>query len=238
MASVEKSAGLNACQLKIIAASTMLIDHVGFFLNYLPFRIIGRLAFPIFLFLIVNGYRHTSSPLRYALRLGIFAIVSQVPFSLFAYGRLWSENGNVFFTLLAALLCIWAADGMGRHRVLKWLRLAPGVVLCILYLLGILRSDYGARAILMAMVFFFFDGKNSKITLFYMLCLIFVPVLEHIIGLSDGITQWDIVQMCSVFALPLIFRYNGQKGTGGSKWIQYGFYLFYPLHLLVLWLIF
>lgn len=221
---------MSALWLRVIACIAMLIDHIGYSLNFMPFRVIGRIAFPIFLYLICNGYRHTSSPVRYALRLAGFAAVSQVPFSLFCYNTIWSANGNVFFTLLMALLCIWAADCMMKHRVLKWFSLAPAIVVFALYHFGVLQSDYGARAILMVMVFFLFDGKKPiNRVMMCVACLL-------------SVSQQALVQVYSVAALPFIFAYNGEKGTlpGGrklGKLVQYGFYAFYPAHLLLLWLI-
>lgn len=231
---------MSALVLKLIACGCMLLDHIGFQWGILPLRYVGRMAFPIFLFLICNGYRHTSNPLRYALRLGIFALISQVPFSLFCYNRLWSSNWNVFFTLLMALLCIWAVDSL-RKRC-KWVCWLPAAVLFLLYHFQVLRSDYGGKAILMAMVFYWLEGKNWAITVGYIVALFYSPLVTLAKGLLlggsvlDGFDSWTLIQGFSACALPLIFSYNGQKG-GGSKLRRFAFYAFYPVHLLMLWLI-
>lgn len=245
---------MSALALRSIACIAMLIDHIGYMFSFMPFRMIGRIAFPIFLYLILNGYRHTSSRLRYALRLGLFALLSQIPFTLFCYGRLWYPKGNVFFTLLMALLCIWSADAMGKHRLLRWVSLLPSIVVALLYHRGIMDSDYGARAILLAMVFYLFDGKGVAgrvLMVLGMLCSVqYVFLLSackqlgyFLLGMQahiPTIDRWALVQSWSLAALPLIFAYNGKKGRLPerklpAKLIQYGFYVFYPAHQLVLW---
>lgn len=243
---------MSVLTLKIIACIAMLIDHVGYMINFMPFRIIGRIAFPIFLYLICNGYRHTSNRLRYALRLLVFAIISQIPFSLFCYHSVWSMNGNVFFTLLMSLLCIWAADSMMKHKILRWFSLLPSIVVFFLYHYGVIASDYGARAIVMAIVFYLFDGKKltNRILVLagYVFALYYPQILSWLLHIVCGdfsyiptVSQWQLTQGWSVMALPMIFAYNGNRGKLpdgrlSSKLIQYGFYAFYPLHQLLLWL--
>lgn len=244
---------MSALVLKAIACGAMLLDHIGFAADIDFLRLIGRIAFPIFLYLIYNGYRHTSSRLRYALRLGLFALISQVPFSLFQYGSVWSFHGNVFFTLLVCLLCIWAADSMRKDWKIKWLSMGPALGFFFLYHFGILRSDYGAGAVLASMAFLFLDGKKwyhqVLLTVAYICCIFYQPILAFCAGALQGnwnympeLTAWKRAQICSVAAFPLIFSYNGEKGrvSGGKtmeKIVQYGFYAFYPIHMLALWLI-
>ncbi len=246
---------MSALTLKIIACICMLLDHIGFFWNIYPLRIIGRLAFPIFVYMIYNGYRHTSSKTKYALRLAIFALATQIPFNLFLYGKLWYNNGNVFFTLLAALLCLWSVDTMRKHKVLHWFCLIPSIIVSALYHLGVIVSDYGAVGILMILVFYFCDHKGfgwKVLTVIGFFCAIyynfvlsgaknFALLLLGTPRAFPSISQWKATQAYSALALPLIFAYNGKKGTiagkTGGKALQYGFYLFYPLHMLVLYLL-
>lgn len=241
---------MSALLLRVIACVAMLIDHIGFQYNIYLFRCIGRIAFPIFVFLICNGYRHTSSRLRYALRLGLFALISQVPFSLFCYNSLWQDHGNVFVTLFLSLVCIWTADRLLREKKLRILALVPTLMICCLYLFGVLDSDYGVRGILFALVFHFFgiQGKQKPaLLLLGMLLAIYYPFLLSTAGWLLGgyaptLTLWELTQIFSVCALPLILKYNGKKGSGPAspvlaKLAQLGFYLFYPAHMLLLWLI-
>lgn len=244
---------MSALALKIIAGTTMLADHIGFAYHIPLLRIIGRLSFPIFLHLIYNGYKHTKSPLRYALRLGFFAIVSQVPFSLFCYGIPWHNSGNVFFTLLAALLCIWAADVMLKNKYLRWFFFLPALAVFSLYHFGIIHSDYGPKAILMAMVFFLFDGKKlwkmAATAVLFLIAVYYHPIVNYLLDLLRDpgsaqflLTSWEKTQIYSALALVPIFCYNGKKGStpknpASAKTLQWGFYLFYPVHLLILWAI-
>ncbi len=237
---------MSALVLKIIACVAMLIDHIGYFWNITAFRIVGRLSFPIFLFLIYNGYRHTSSVRRYALRLAVFALISQIPFSLAAYNRVFTINGNVFVSLLLALLCIWAAEGLQKRFSCKWVGILPFFAGFCLYTFDVIRSDHGANAMLLAFLFTMLDEKTVKGRIL-ILCgaalTVFHPYLLRLgLGLMGlraipTLTKWQVLQGFSLLAYPFIFAYNGQKGRIGSKVMQYGFYAFYPVHLLVLWLI-
>lgn len=243
---------MSALILRIIACLAMLLDHIGYYSNNLFLRAIGRVAFPIFVYLICNGYKHTSCKWRYALRLAVFAVISQIPFSLFCTNTITYMQGNVFITLLIALLCIWATDMLLRNRVTRWLCWLPMVVIGILYQLGVLRSDYGVRGIILAMAFYLLDGRAVwKRILTVLACLIAVFYNQLIsVGLSvvTGswhpivLSTWDWWQLFSLGSLPLIFLYNGKKGPQPanrvlSKLTQIGFYLFYPAHMLVLWLL-
>lgn len=246
---------MSALALKIIACIAMLLDHIGYFWNIYPLRIVGRIAFPIFVYMIYNGYRHTSSKGKYALRLAFFAVATQIPFNLFCYGQLFYNNGNVFFTLLAALLCLWSVDAMLEDRVLRWFSLIPTLAVCALYYLGIIVSDYGAVGILMILVFYFCDREGmvwKVLTVVGFFCAVYYRELlvsiRIILLLITGVerdfptlSQWRQTQLYAGLALPLIFAYNGKKGVvggkAGGKVLQYGFYLFYPLHMLVLYII-
>ena len=231
---------MSAFTLRLVACLAMLMDHIGYQYGLFGLRLVGRIAFPIFVFLLVNGLRHTSSPRRYALRLGVFALLSQVPFSLFGYGQLWNAHGNVLFTLFLALVALIAADCLARYKVLRWL---PALGIILLYDFGILSSDYGARGILLALVICLTDGRPALMALGMGLS-VFYPALSSF--LRSGVpqlTQWELWQLCSLFSLPLLYAYNGQKGGPkaktalGQKLLQYGFYAFYPMHQLILWLI-
>ena len=244
---------MSAFVLRVIACVVMLIDHIGFQYGIAFFRQLGRIAFPIFVFLICNGYRHTSSPLRYGLRLGIFALISQVPYSLFCYNLLWQDKGNVFMTLFLSLVCIWWTDRFWKKKNLRYLAFIPALVICALYYFQVLDSDYGIRGIGFAFVFFYFaKEKKSKpwaLVVGMLVAIYHGFILDCVKWFVFGravsfpmLSSWEITQVYSLFALPLILKYNGKKGNMpaapvAGKLTQLGFYLFYPAHMLALWLI-
>lgn len=249
---------MSALALRIIASICMLLDHLGYLLAgkypFLePLRWIGRIAFPLYVFLIVNGFRHTSSRLRYALRLLLFAVISQVPFALlFHHGDIFGKL-NVFFTLLLALLTVWATDALRKNRITKYVSFLPTAAVFSLYYFGLLTSDYGAKGILLAMVFYLFD-RNFILNFFGMLVSIYYKyvialgfLLLNLIRGRDlsypAPSRWELLQLFSLLSLVFIFLYNGKRGKlpespAAKKAVQLGFYLFYPAHLLLLFFLF
>lgn len=245
---------MSALALRIVACVCMLLDHVGFcFAGRYPFlaplRWIGRIAFPLYVFLIVNGFRHTSNRLRYALRLALFAVISQVPFALMSHPKEMLGTLNVFVTLLLALLTVWATDAMRKRRVVKYLCFLPTVAVYAVYYFGLIRSDYGAKGVLLAMTFYLFDGRRLLTALGVLVSIYhsyLIPfgflLLRHLQGRPYEIAvpdKWQTVQLFSLLSLVFIFLYNGKKGRTpagkvGAKAVQLGFYLFYPAHMLVL----
>ena len=246
---------MSAFALRLIACLAMLSDHIGYCYGLEILRIIGRMAFPIFLYLIYNGYRHSSHPGKYALRLGMFALISQIPFSLFCANKLLIANGNVYITLLVCLLVVWGTDFLWKHKLVCIFSPIPALLGFGLYYFGILRSDYGPKGVLMIMVFYLFSGKKHwqkvattvgvLVSVFYaklmavgFFCLYTMQGRAYTI---PGFTRWELLQAFSVLALPVIFLYNGKKGGVKNKKlakkIQYTFYLFYPVHMMVLWLL-
>ncbi len=165
----QKKKGISGSTIKIIAVTTMLIDHAAATLltrimilegyyqaavskeSYLGWmaehgslyalvtvmRSVGRLGFPIFCFLLVEGFQKTRSVKKYAFRLGLFALVSEVPFDLAFNGRVWYPGyQNVYFTLLAGILVLWAFDIIFRLKPAKGIRylaIAGGILLPALY---------------------------------------------------------------------------------------------------------
>ena len=245
---------MSALALRIIACVSMLLDHIGYcfggrypFLE--PLRWIGRIAFPLYVFLIVNGFRHTSNRLRYALRLAIFAVISQVPFALlFHHGEVFGKL-NVFVTLLLALLTVWATDAMRKNRFAKYVAFLPTVLVFAAYHFGLVSSDYGAKGALLAMVFYLFDGKyiltvlGMLASLYYSYLISFAVLLLHLVQGSPYTfptpSPWELKQLFALLSLVFVFLYNGKKGNlpqsrTAGKAVQLGFYLFYPAHLIIL----
>lgn len=234
--------------LKIIACLLMLIDHMGaaLFPEAIIMRLIGRLSFPIFAYLIAIGYSKTSSFSKYLCRLWIFAAVSQIPFSLafseeisihsfsdflrFFVGTP-SPHLNIFFTLAVGLIAIRIWD-KGESTLVKMIAtLALGITA------QLFSTDYGIYGVAMILGFYVFRESKIKtvisqimvFTIFYASQILLVALSYE--GVSIRLIWFN--QALSLLALIFIFSYNGNKG----KNLRYLFYAFYPVHLLVIGLI-
>lgn len=218
---------MNRNVLKIIAVLSMLVDHIGayFFPNILVFRIIGRLAFPIFAFFIAEGWKHTRSKKKYFLTLCLFAIISQVPY-YFLKGAIYL---NILFTFILSLGIIYFIE-MFKRRSISGMLGAAGVFLvsAIGSMLGMV--DYGLLGVLLPAIFYFINLKELK---FFIAGLVLVLIsLKSII--FSGVIFENFIQLFSLFSLVLIWFYNGEKGKINLK---YFFYIFYPVHLGIILLI-
>lgn len=217
--------------LKIIAIITMLCDHIsdGFFHHFTFLNVIGRISFPIFAFLIAEGYQHTSNVKKYLKRLLLFALISQIPFTLFY--TTFSNNLfvlNIFFTLSAGLFAIYLYD-----KCQDKLSGLLGVI-SIAVLAELLHFDYGGFGVLIIFVFYVLRNKKIWMTLSF-LFLCFLKYLPSFITYSFH----PLYILLTIFTtLPILFilLYNGKQGKKGKK-LQYFFYLFYPLHLLFIFVI-
>ena len=220
---MEKRAGISGSTLKIIAVVSMLTDHTAAVLfgwSELAFlimrQIIGRLAFPIYCFLLVEGFEKTSSRRKYAGRLFLFALISEIPFDLAFHRELFYSNyQNVFFTLFLGFLMIWLMDVVEKHCrsfVLRMLGQAA-VFLAAAALMELLYCDYGAHgAIAIALLYLFRKRKLEQIIAG---CVAFL---------------WEIT---APVAFIFVAFYNGRRGMK----LKYFFYIFYPAHLLILYLV-
>ena len=236
--------GLNGNQLKLIAVISMLCDHAAIRLlayGLIPalhvagenmaaerwnqafwiLRSVGRMAFPIYVFLLTEGFCHTRNRRRYALRLGVFALISEIPFDLLVYGKIWDTHSqNVFFTLFLGVLMLTAVDWIGRNTdaaLAQYRQMA--VVVGAALLAWFLRTDYDAAGIMLIAVLFWFrltPDTACRAGFVLMAAAEFRPI--YIPGLA--------------VAFFLIRCYNGTRGTWKGKWF---FYLVYPVHLLVLY---
>ena len=207
--------GLNTFTLKMIAIITMLIDHIGlvFFPEVMLFRIIGRISFPIFAYVLAEGIHYTKDITKYILRLGIFALLSEIPYDLAVMGSVLEfSHQNVFFTLFFGVLMFW---GMSKT---KNIILQYGIVAIVILLCQFLNTDYSDIGILMIFIFSVFRQRRIEKLLIAGLILI---------GLTGGL------QLYALLALPLIALHNGEQGPK----IKTFFYLFYPAHLLILYIV-
>ena len=210
---------LTACSLKWIAAATMLMDHIGVILYpHIPWlRIIGRISFPIFAFLIAEGFRHTHDVRRYLLRMLIFACVSEIPFDLAFYGT-WFEPGhqNVMFTFFLALILLDCAVNLqsksGGQCTIWELTIFIGVMV----LAYAFHTDYSFFGILLVYVYARCAAAEERWK------KVFPTFLNVLMG---G------MQTFGVFAIAPLYFYGGREG----RKMKYFFYIFYPGHLLVLY---
>ena len=140
--------------LKIIACVTMLIDHIGAvfvpsmgnYYVYYGMRIIGRLAFPIYCFLLVEGAIHTSNRMKYAKRLLIFAFISEIPFDLAFFNHFVAlEHQNVFFTLFLGLVCIMILESAPQYTVLCFV---------LAYVAELANTDYGMMGVIFIVLYY------------------------------------------------------------------------------------
>ncbi len=218
------------CQegLKLIAVITMLIDHVGLALckDNLLMRGIGRLAFPIYVFLLVEGFYHTGNYLRYLGRLALFALLSEIPFDFMVSGAWTSPQAqNVMVTLLLALICLWLLEAVSNlHSLLRVL--ASGVILMAIGRMADgVGCDYGAFGIWLAAIFYFtwrlpWWRYLLQAVGILLLCLLWYGTL------------WNLEALAALAILPIAL-YGGERKLQ-SKAVQYGFYAFYPAHMFII----
>lgn len=223
-----QTAGINSFHLKIIAIIGMTLDHIGIIFNdhlSLPAETalyaLGGLTFPIMAYLLVQGYHHTSNFKRYALRLFVFALVTQIPYSLFLENR-----GNVLFTILIGLLMLYLYDHMER----KWLF---WIIFAIVSLTTVFL-DWGLMGVPMVMLYSRLKGKWSKLVI-PILIPIGLMLAMFASALSVGRPLSALPQLlyaligCTL-TVPLLASYNGERGRPA----KYLFYAYYPLHILVI----
>lgn len=252
----KKKKGISGSTIKLIAIVSMLIDHIGagilgrfvitsgylnaaasddlnvmmrwvmengtLYYTYSAMRMIGRLGFPIFCFLLVEGFQKTHDVRKYAMRLGIFALISEIPFDLCFNGKILEFSyQNVFFTLFLGLLTMiafdwiakkeWAA-GAGLNRAVKIVFSAAALAVGA-GVAHFLKTDYAATGVLCIMVLYLFRRKKP---------------LQIAAGCVAFL--WEVTAPLAF--IPIGF-YNGERGLK----MKYFFYAFYPVHLLLIWLV-
>lgn len=238
MESIKIPKCLNALQLKILAMVFMVCSHLWGTVVYGNGWLysVGRLAFPIFAFLIVEGFFHTRDFKKYWKRVFVFALLSELPFDLMDGALFDPFHQNVLFTFCIALaLMAWMEKAKQGPKWRFLLRAAVSVVGG--FLLGFVTMvDYFGYGVLMVLVFYLFrDMKLSWLA--QLVCMVyinwemmgglvyFVPMFGRMVEISQ--------QGLAVLALIPIWLYNGEQGAH-SKIIQYGCYAFYPIHIAVL----
>ena len=214
--------GLSGSALKVIALISMVIDHVALYLMedgtvlYETMRGVGRIAFPVFAFLIAEGFIHTRSRYRYFFTLLGFAVISEIPWYL-----LNGADGthNVMFTLALGVLTLIVLENL----------LQRSLVLGFIWTVGMaglaswLGVDYEWRGILIIVIFYLFNGYGHSFTYsrdMQFFCTFALMMHYGVMG--------------SVVACMILYVYNGTRGFVQGSIAKYGFYAFYPVHLIVL----
>lgn len=226
---IKKFQILNGAQLKYIAFLSMLIDHVNNgivaplldgkgALLYISniFSILGRIAFPIFIFFVVEGFFKTKNTKKYLINLILFGIIAEVPFDIFTSKVFYNPNwNNIMFTLALCLVTVWIIDelkGKVKNKFL-WYGISVVIVMAFGLLSMLLSLDYDYHAIILAYVFYIFYDR---------------PVMSAAIGYISIIKE-----LYSFLGFAMTITYNGKRGKQ-YKWFNY---LFYPVHLLIIGII-
>jgi len=212
--------------LKIIALITMFFDHIGYiifhrfsFMNY-----IGRLSFPLFAFMITEGFTHTRNLKKYFFRLLIFAFISQIPYILFTNTFTNVFTLNILFTLALGLLAITVYD-KSKNKSLGFLF----TIICAVFA-HFLHFDYGWFGISIIFIFYIFKDKKIYMNFLFIIATFLNYFYSYITTLR--IEYLFIILFCTLSLIP-INLYNEKKG----KNIKYFLYFFYPIHLIVLYIL-
>jgi hypothetical protein len=235
---------LTSFALHILAMLFMVFDHIwGVFATngFLWMTCIGRLTYPIFAFMIVEGYFRTKNLKKYVLRLLLFAVISEIPFNLVMSSSWFSPlHQNVLWTFLIGILLIFLNEKAKKRK--KWARALVFIGTVLLgVLLGIVTFvDYGHGGVLIILTFYVFRGRKWWALLGQIACLYYISV-EVISGQFIPVEIFGkafelVVQSFSVLALIPIWLYKGKQGPY-NKAIRYLYYGFYPAHLLIFALI-
>lgn len=235
---------LSSATLHVLAMLFMLLDHT--WARLLPSQewmtCVGRLAFPIFAFMIVEGVHHTRNLGRYMRRMLVFALLSEIPFDLmYASTPFYPYHQNVLWTFLIALCGIWMMEKVKKKGKLPLTIAADfGIVLLTSLLALVGMTDYNIAGVLTVYVFYFFHGRRwwCFVGQFLLLWYLNVEILGGLCYNVElfGQTMEIVQQGLALLALPIIWLYQGRKGTH-SKAFQYFCYGFYPVHGLLIWLI-
>ena len=212
--------------LKGLACLAMLVDHMGVILfPQIWLRVVGRIAFPIFCFLLVEGIEHTGNPKKYGQRLIVAMILSEIPFNLM-HGRIVDfSRQSVMVTLLLGFLTLV----LTKDLCCPALKLSAGLFAAMAA--ELLHTDYGAQGVLVILLFGYAREYQlslpAQTAILAVICLIF-PCYNLYFGNIPV-----PIELFAVFAMVPIALYGGKKRTH-SKMVQWGFYLFYPVHMLIL----
>lgn len=228
---------LNSFTLKIIAIISMLMDHIYTYVGRNPeiqvpiwFAYIGRLAAPIFFFLIVEGLFHTSNRKKYITRLFIFGAL------MIFIDLLLGIHNNIFLSLGLSVSFMTLFE-YGKSQEKASSKKILFIALSFIVLSLELFTEASMYGVAMTLIFYFLRNKKVWMTIAYMLFYIFpvIPSLSLGNHFLESIFIWDYMWM-SLFAIIPILMYSGKQGLK-NKFTKWMFYIFYPAHLIIVVLI-
>lgn len=234
--------GISALTLKLFAMTFMLMDHMwATVVTNVPWlTVIGRMAMPIFAFQIAEGFFRTHDRRRYLLRMLLFALVSEIPFNLMAGGRVFYPiHQNVMFTFLIALLLMSAMERFYAQKI-RFLFVSVACAAAA-WILGIVTFvDYYHYGIFMVLLFYW-SYRLPRLPAMAVQLAGLLYICDSMGGLVVPVELFGVThevgrQMAAILALIPIWLYSGRKGYS-SKAVQYACYAFYPVHMLVLYVI-
>lgn len=241
--SKNKRIGISSSTIKVIAIVAMTLDHIAWLIfdymisirgmdSYPAFpdrysamayrtlyihsfacHIIGRIAFPLFVFLLVEGIHNTKSFIKYLTTILAFAFIAEIPFNLI-YARQYFcfDKQNTLFTLVLCMIAVYALNKLNK----KWYFAIMIVTVCAV-LAHFLNVDYGFKAVVIACIMELLYNKKS---IGFSLACAFMAIFN----------PWEL---CGLLALPLIILYNGERGIR----LKYTFYIYYPVHMAVIYMV-
>lgn len=219
---------LSSFVLRLIALVCMCVDHAGLalFPSAGAFRCVGRLAFPLYCFLLAQGFAHTRDIRAYARRLLLLACVSEVPFDLLIFGRVSSAmEQNVVFSLLLGLMALYAAKALAKRPLPCAL-----AILALMLLAMAAQVSFGWLGIALCLAYGYAGDDKKRQALFTVL----LTLLYSFTLLLSGVARaWVTVSLCAALSVLPILLYNGRPGPRG-KALTFCFYAAYPLHLCAL----
>ena len=272
---------LSSLWLKILACLFMTFDHIGLFLELsginpvlaMSFRIIGRISFPLFIFLIFEGCQHTSNIKKYLLRIGLYALICSfvlIGINYYVQKQYNTDSIQIFniFTTLFICILIYYLVFVNKNKYLKLLLIFPIGLLIIgtlitfkviifdsssSFIVYSFLPDYSFYSLILCPLFiagicfykYFIKNKTEEkqniINLIFSLSIVVVCLvcygLTYVDSLLPELKESFIYSTYSLLSVIFILLYNGKKGYD-SKVLQYGFYLYYPLHILIIFLCF
>ena len=236
-----KAKVLNRDIIKYIAMFTMVLNHIAhIFLTpgtvlYEVFEDVGYFTAPVMCFFLVEGYDYTRSKIKYGGRLLLFAVISQIPFELaFRYGMML----NMIYTLLCCFLILVALDQI-KNRLLR-------IIVCVLLALVTVVGDWPLLAPIYTILFYHSKGNEKKTAISFLAAyaiFVLLNVQSYMYGVPGDWTLYAIRHALLsgvailVAAVVILVFYNGKRAQYGRSFSKWFFYIFYPAHLMVLYLI-